>query len=282
MPEVLKAALGRYPHTAALLDGSVASPLLSLDVAEVKPISRAFAPMVRESSFDVSEMAIATFLMAKAWGKPLVLLPVCVAARFQEASLLCRADSAIRDPSELRGKRVGVRAYSQTTGLWLRGRMEEAHGVAPADIAWTVFEEAHVAEFRDPTFVTRAAPGQDMLAMLKAGELDAAIFGSDAPADPGLRTVFPDPDAAGRAFLARHGFVPVNHLVVVKADLARSRPDLVAELLRIFEAAAGASALPRGRAALGPALAIAGRYALRQGLLPREVTLDEVWEGLPA
>jgi len=92
----LSVALGRYPHNGALLDGRMAPVLASLDLAEIRPISRAFAPMVRERRFDVSEMAIVTFLMAKAWGKPLVLLPVAVAARFQEAALLCRADGAIR------------------------------------------------------------------------------------------------------------------------------------------------------------------------------------------
>ncbi|MBR0672325.1 ABC transporter substrate-binding protein [Neoroseomonas soli] len=278
----LSTALGRYPHTAALLDGRVASPLLALDPVEVKPISRAFAPMVRESRFDVSEMAIATFLMAKAWGKELVLLPVAVAARFQEPALLCRADSGIRGPEDLRGRRVGVRAYSQTTGLWLRGRMQEAHGVAPQDVAWVTFEDAHVAEYRDPPFVERAAPGKDMLAMLRAGELDAAIFGYDLPGDAGLRPVFPDPDAAGRAFRAAHGFVPVNHLVVVKAAMARDRPEIVTELLRLFGVAAGDAALPRGRAALDPAIVVAMRYALEQGLLPRKMSIDEVWAGLPA
>lgn len=278
----LAAALGRYPHTAALLDGRVASPLLALDPTEVKPIPRAFAPMVREGRFDVSEMAIVTFLMAKAWGKPLVLLPVVLAARFQESALLCRSDSQIRGPEDLRGRRVGVRAYSQTTGVWIRGRIEEAHGVRSEEIRWVTFEDAHVAEYRDPPWAERAAPGQDMLAMLLAGELDAAIFGSDAPADASLRTVVADPAAAGRAFLAAHGFVPVNHLVVVKAGLARERPDLVTELVRMFHAAAGEAALPRGRAALDPAVALAIRYALAQGLLPREMSVEEVWEGLPA
>lgn len=278
----ISAALGRYPHTAALLDGRVTSPRLALAFEEVKPISRAFAPTVREARFEVSEMAIATFLMARAWGKPLVLLPVCVAARFQEGALLCRAGSDIRGPEDLRGRRIGVRAYSQTTGLWLRGRMQEAHGVGPEDIRWVTFEDAHVAEYADPPFVERAAPGKDMLAMLQGGELEAAIFGNDLPADAGLRTVFPDPDAAGRAFRATHGFVPVNHLVVVQRRIAEARPELVAELVGMFRAAAGDAPLPQGRAALDPAVALAIRYARGQGLLPRELTPDEAWEGLPA
>ena len=185
---VLTAALGDYPHTAALPD----SPLVRLERIPVKPISRAFAPMVREARYDVSEMAIATFLMAKAAGIPITLLPVVMAARFQEGALLCRADGPIRGPADLLGRRVGVRAYSQTTGMWLRGVLAERHGVAADGIAWTTFEDAHVPGFRDPPSCTRAAPGADMTAMVRAGELDAAIFGAELPPGYDLRPVFPD------------------------------------------------------------------------------------------
>ncbi|QYU67349.1 hypothetical protein J4558_20810 [Leptolyngbya sp. 15MV] len=118
---ILSAAIGRYRHTEAILSGAITPEGLALRFAEIAPISRAFAPMVLDQRFDLSEMAIATFLMAKAWGKPLVLLPIALAARFQESALLCRRDGPIRRPEDLVGKRVGVRAYSQTTGLWLRG-----------------------------------------------------------------------------------------------------------------------------------------------------------------
>jgi 4,5-dihydroxyphthalate decarboxylase len=274
---VLSAAIGRYPHTAALLDGEVRSPALGLRFADIAPISRAFAPMVREARFDVSEMAIATFLQARAWGYPLLLLPVVLAARFQEGALLCRADSAIRGPADLRGRRIGVRAYSQTTGMWLRGILAEAHGLAPEAMAWTTFEDAHVPEYRDPPWARRAPPGSDLLAMLRAGELDAAIVGNDLPDDPGLRTVFADPAAAGEAFRRLHGFVPVNHLVVVRAERAEHAP----ELLRLFALARGAAALPSGRAALRPALALAVRYMQAQGMLPRPLAEADIWSGLP-
>ena len=104
--------------------------------------------------------------------------------------------------------------------MWLRGRLAETHGVAPDAMRWTTFEAAHVPEYRDPPWVERAPPGADMLAMLRDGTLDAAIFGNDTPADAGLRTVFPDPAAAGEAFRATHGFVPVNHLLVIRRDHA--------------------------------------------------------------
>ena len=131
-PVVLSAAIGRTPRTEALFTGAVASPRLRLDLAPVPVISRAFAPMVREGRYDISEMAIATFLMAKAAGKDLTLLPVVLAARFQEGALLRRADDgAVRGPADLEGRRVGVRAYSQTTGMWLRGVLQESFGLRP-------------------------------------------------------------------------------------------------------------------------------------------------------
>jgi 4,5-dihydroxyphthalate decarboxylase len=267
----LRAAIGRYPHTAAVLAGG------ACDFADIAPISRAFAPMVREARYDVSEMAIATFLMAKAWGKELALLPVVLAARFQESALLCRADGPVRRPEDLAGRRVGVRAYSQTTGMWLRGVLAERHGVQARDIRWVTFEDAHVAEYADPPFVTRGRG--DLLALLKAGELDAAIFGNDTPEDPALRRVFPDVEAAGAAFRAAHGFVPVNHLLVARADVARTQPQAIAALLDALRAA-GAS-VP-GAAALAPALTLSARWCAEQGLIPRQLTLDEIWEDTPA
>jgi 4,5-dihydroxyphthalate decarboxylase len=278
-PVVLSAAIGRTPRTEGLFTGAVSSPRLRLDLAPVPVISRAFAPMVREGRYDASEMAIATFLMAKAARKDLALLPVVLAARFQEGALLRRADDgAIRGPADLEGKRVGVRAYSQTTGMWLRGVLRESFGLRPDAMRWVTFEDAHLAEYRDPPWAERAPAGADMLAMLKAGELDAAVFGNELPADPALRPVFPDPEAAGSAFRAAHGFVPVNHLLVARGDVARDRPEALAELLRLLRAA---GAETPGREALAPAIALAGRYSAEQGLLPRPLGLEEVWEGTP-
>jgi len=277
-PVALSAAIGRTPRTEALFTGAVSSPRLRLDLAPVPVISRAFAPMVREGRYDVGEMAIATFLMAKAAGKDLALLPIVLAARFQEGALLRRAEGGIRGPEDLAGRRVGVRAYSQTTGMWLRGVLQERFGLRPDAMRWVTFEDAHLAEYRDPPWAERAPAGADMLAMLKAGELDAAVFGNELPADPALRPVFPDPEAAGAAFRAAHGFVPVNHLLVARGDVARDRPELMAELVRLLRAS---GAEVPGREGLRPALALAIGYAHGQGLLPRPLSPDEAWEGSP-
>ncbi len=284
---MLRAAIGTYPRTRELKEGGVASPLLRLDFAKIPVISRAFAPMVRELRFDISEMAIATFLQARAMDRPLVLLPVVLAARFQQSAMLCRRDSAIRSPADLSGKRIGVRAYSQTTGMWLRGIIAEEGGPRPAESRWVTFEDAHVTGIADPPFAERAAPGQDMMAMLRAGELDAVIVGNDMPDDPGLRTVFPDPAAAAEAFWQRHRMVPVNHMLCVTRELAEGRPDLLRELLRMVREAAravppdGRGPPPASRAALRPVIELALRYMAEQDMLPRPLTPDEVWDGLP-
>jgi 4,5-dihydroxyphthalate decarboxylase len=288
LPLTLSAAIGAYPHTEALKAGRVASDLVKLEFADISPINRAFAPMARERRFDVSEMAIATFLQAKAFGARLALLPIAVAARFQEQALLRLADSDIRGPADLAGRRVGVRAYSQTTGMWLRGILADDYGIAPRDIRWVTFEGAHVLEYADPDFVERAAPGKDMLAMLRTGELDAVILGNDVPDDPGLATVFPVA-AATEAFFARHRFVPINHMIVIRSELAEEQPEIARELCRMFVASKAAAAAPSGgrdrapmeHAAVEPSVALALRYSTEQDLLPHALSLEEVWRGSP-
>jgi len=177
----LKTLIGDYPVTRqfrtrterfefAQFQGSVAS---------------AFKRVVRDLEFDVAEMAIMTFLVAKAFGKPYRLLPFVVMARFQHPYLV---SSEALSPKQLEGKRVGVRSYSVTTGAWIRGILAEDHGVDLSRIQWVTFEEAHVAEFKDPPNVQRAAAGKDISAMLLAGELDAAILGA-IPTDPRLQPV---------------------------------------------------------------------------------------------
>ena len=277
----LTAALGRYPHTEALFahpDG--------LELHPFPAISRAFAPMIREHRFDVSEMAIATLLQARAYGTELVALPIALAARHQASALLRRTADPF-GPEALRGRRVAVRAYSQTTGMWIRGILHEETGILPTEMRWTTFEDAHVAAYADPPWATRAVAGADMLAMLRAGQVDAAIFGNDTPSAPDLATVYPDPAEAGDGFFRRHGFVPVNHLVVVTPAVARDSGQVRALLARFRALHAQQppevrERLPFGRAALAPVVALAAQYALAQGLLPRALAPDEVWAGLPA
>jgi 4,5-dihydroxyphthalate decarboxylase len=287
---VLQTALGKYPNTEALHAARIKSGLVTLEMQDTPVIFRAFAPMVREQRFAVSEMALSTFLQAKAYNKPLVLLPVVIAARFQQQAFLCRTDGPIREPKDLVGCRVGVRAYSQTTGMWLRGILNDEYGVSPEKVRWVTFEDAHVAEYRDPPWAERAQPGQELVAMLRNKEFDAIIVGNDVPNDPAFKTVFPDPAASAEAFWRKHRFIPVNHMITVRRELALERPDVIRELIRLFrEAKAGAppaadgrDPLVFGRAAVEPAIRLALRYTREQGLLPHDMQIEDVWEGLPA
>src|SRR6195952_3395732 len=125
----LRTLLGDYPCTAALKNGSVNSDHVTLDFAEISPTHKGFKPMVREQAFDVSEMAIVTYLMAKSFGKPMVLLPAVVMARFQHAYALYNAKSGTLMPHDLNNKRVGIRSFTTTTGAWLRGILANDYGV---------------------------------------------------------------------------------------------------------------------------------------------------------
>ena len=280
----LRIVLGNYPHTLSLKRGDIASDAVRLDFVDVNPTHLAFKPMVRELAFDVSEMAIVTFLMAKAYGKPLALLPAVMLGRFQHHCMLYNAERGALTPQTLAGRRVGVRAYSQTTGVWLRGILANDHGVDLDAVRWVTFEDAHVAEYRDPPQIERGAGGKELSDMLLAGEIDAAIYGAELPGDPRLKSVIPEPEAAAQAWYRKHGVTPVNHLVAVKTDLLRSQPRAVAEVYRLLVAAkraapapAGIDPAPFGIAANRPALELIIDYCLQQRMIPRRFSVDELF-----
>jgi 4,5-dihydroxyphthalate decarboxylase len=283
-PTTLRIALGDYPHTLPLKRGEITSPWLALDFVEVKPIYKAFMPMVREHAYDASEIALVTAIQAKTFNKGLKLLPAAMLSRFQHGTVMYNSERGKLTPADLPGKRIGVRAYSQTTGVWIRGILQNDYGVDLSAVQWVTFEGAHVAEAKDPPSVIRASAAQDITMMLLAGELDAAIYGAAMPDDARLQSVIPDPDAAAQRWYEKHGLVPVNHMVVVTDDLAISNPKAVAELYRLLEAgkaAAGKSGpidtAPFGCEANRPCLELLISYAVQQRLIPRKLTVDELW-----
>jgi 4,5-dihydroxyphthalate decarboxylase len=283
-PITLRIAVGDYPHTLPLKRGEIVSPRLKLDFIEVKPMHKAFKPMVREHAFDVSEMALVTAIQAKAFGKGLTLLPAAMLSRFQHGTILHNAECGQLSPADLPGKRIGVRSYSQTTGVWIRGILENDYGLDLSGVEWVTFEDGHVAEAKEPDGVVRAKAGQDITQMLIDGELDAAIYGAALPHDPRLKAVVPDPDAAGRQWYGKHKLVPVNHMVVVTDELAQSKPETVAELYRLLQAgkqAAGQPAtldtIPFGKEANRPCLDLLISYAVQQRLIPGRLSADELW-----
>jgi len=280
----LRIAIGDYPHTLPLKRGEIVSPWLSLDFVEAKPMHTAFKPMVREHAFDASEMALATYLQAVAYKKGLKLLPAAMLARFQHRTVLYNSERGVLGPNDLAGKRIGVRSYSQTTGVWMRGILQNDYAVDLSGVTWVTFEDGHVAEAKEPAGVVRADAGKDITQMLLDGELDAAIYGAAMPKDARLKSVVADPDGEARVWYAKHHLVPVNHMVVVTDELARANPDAVAELYRLLEAskkAAGPSgpidAAPFGKEANRPCLELLISYAVQQQQIPRALSVDELW-----
>jgi 4,5-dihydroxyphthalate decarboxylase len=282
----LRIAIGDYPHTLPLKRGQIASPWLKLDFVEVKPMHKAFKPMVREHAYDASEMALVTYLQAKAYDKGLKLLPAAMLARFQHGTVLFNAERGKLSLSDLPGARIGVRSYSQTTGVWIRGILENDYRLDLSRAHWVTFEDGHVAEAKEPPGATRAASGQDMTKMLIDGELDAAIYGAALPDDARLQSVIPDPDTAARVWYGQHGLVPVNHMVVVTESLAQSNPQAVAEFYHLLEQSKQAAGLPAagevdtapfGKEANRPCLELLVTYAVQQALIPRRLAVDELW-----
>jgi len=283
-PITLRIALDNYPHTLPLKRGEVTSPSLKLDFIEVKPMHKAFKPMVREHAFDASEMALVTYLQAKAYNKGLKLLPAAMLARFQHGTVLYNSARGRLTPADLPGKRIGVRSYSQTTAVWIRGILANDEGIDLSRVQWVTFEDGHVAEAKDPPGAVRASADKDITQMLLAGELDAAIYGAALPKDERLKSVVTDPDAAARAWYGKHRLVPVNHMVVVTEELARSNPAAVSELYRLLEAgktAAGAAGpidtAPFGKEANRACLELLISFAVQQQLIPRRLAVDELW-----
>jgi 4,5-dihydroxyphthalate decarboxylase len=288
----LRSAIANYPHLRAIKDGSAASPLVRFDFEEVANITRAFRRMVRTLDFDLCEIALTTLAQAHSFGKPIKALPIVVMRGFHHAALVCPMGSAIRGPEDLRGKRIGARAWSQTTGVWVRGILLDEYGVDHRDITWVTEEDAHVAEYLDPPNVVRIAPGQDLKTMLEAGEIDAAI--AVAGVNPALvRPVIAEPLQAAAAWYAKTGAYPVNHLLCVKTALVEAAPWLPEELLRLFIAAkaaatepsaearfaeiVGAEVLPYGLETNRIAIKLCLRYAAEQGLVPRVHGMGEIF-----
>jgi 4,5-dihydroxyphthalate decarboxylase len=226
----LRTLLGDHPRTAALKNGSLKSDLVSFDFVDYSPTNKGFKPMVREQAFDVSEMAIVTYLMAKSFGKPMVLLPDVVLGRFQHAYAVYNAKHGTLRPTDLNDKRVGIRSFTTTTGAWLRGILANDYGVDLDSIDWVTFEDAHVAEYKDTT--RRAPAGKQIVQMLIDGELDAVL--GEKVEHPDLKPLFADTKNEELLWFGKHAVAPINHMVVVKQQLSEEHPDLVREIHRLL------------------------------------------------
>ncbi|HWC83825.1 MAG TPA: hypothetical protein VG756_28020 [Pseudonocardiaceae bacterium] len=277
------AAVRDYPHTTPLKTGQHVPANCQVEFVEVEPIHKAFAPMVRELRYDFSELALATFLQAREAGKQISALPLVLHGNFHHRSISRLTTGPVGKPEDLAGQRVGVRSYTQTTGLWVRGVLAEEHGVNCDEITWVTTEGPHVAEYVEPANVERTS--RSLVELTESGAVAAVLIGpkaipEGAPLTP-LIEGWPD---AEKAFYQRHATVPINHLLTVRTDVLREDPAAVRGL---YDAIAGeidarGDAEPRKIShglndGLLDSVGLAIRYAAQQHLIKSEPSVAEIF-----
>ena len=245
----LDIAIAKYGHTSALKEGKVPIEGVEPNFIEVNPIIAAFRRMVRSVEFDVCEMAPATYMIARSFGAPFKALPVFIMRRFHHGGFVVHPDSGIAEPRDIEGKKVGVRAYSVSTGIWTRGIFQNEYGVDLRKITWMIDDEEHVKELKLPANVQSVAEGKSLVGMMASGELQAAFSGpagigrAGAPKDgwdganlPQIAypEIFKDPLTCERDWYNKTGIYPTHGLIVVKDSLLAQYPWLGQSLYDAF------------------------------------------------
>ncbi len=247
----LTVVLGDYRHGQALLDGSVPVAGYEVEPVKVEPVIGAYRRMIRDLEFDVCELAPTSYLMARQTGVALTAIPVFLNRRFHQGDVQCATDSGIRFPKDLEGRRVGVRAYTVTTGVWMRGILKEEYGVDIDTVKWVVDDDDHI-EGRTPDTVERVTDGRSLGELLRAGDLDAAFTGNagtgragspragwaaQAPAetgDDGPYPLFPDADVLAPDWYLRTGIYPLHSVIALRSELVEKDPSLPSTLYAAF------------------------------------------------
>jgi len=300
----LKTVTRTQGNNRALKDGTVKPRTFQFDFLEVDPLIDAFRRMVRQLEFDITEMAITTYLCARAHGKRMTALPIFIVRAFHHGAILYNTKAGIQKPKDLEGRRVGVnRGYTVTTGVWARGVLQQEHSVDLGKITWVLSGDEHVAEYRPPSNVVPIEKGKKMADMLASGELAAAI-GIELD-HPDVKPLIPNALEAGLTALRNRGHYPINHTVVVKDDLLTAHPDLAPEVFNAFAEAKRlyvqrlksgeiekptavdevhrrvmeitGDPLPYGIAPNRKVLEELIQHALAQGIITRPVTLEELF-----
>jgi 4,5-dihydroxyphthalate decarboxylase len=260
----------------ALKEGLVKPRTCRLEFEEVSPLIDAFRRMVRGLEFDVCEMAMTTYICARAHGKRFTALPVFLVRAFHHGAIVHNVQAGINNPKDLEGRRVGVnRGYTVTTGLWARSILHSQYGVDLDTITWVLSGDEHVVEYQPPANVVPIEKGRKMADMLASGELAAAI-GVEVD-HPHVKPLIPNAQEAGYESLRRTGHYPINHAIVVKDDVLNAYPEVAAD---IFHAFVGAKRLYLER---GPVeethrrvMEMTGGDPLPYGIAPNRRMLEEI------
>jgi 4,5-dihydroxyphthalate decarboxylase len=281
----LRTNLADAPVTMAMKDGRVSSSNVHLDFCGPKLAHDGFKSMIRQGGFDAGELAIVTYFQAKAYGKPFVLLPIPVSGRTQHHCIGFNKELGHLNPKDIEGKKVGIRTYAQTTGLWVKGILQHEYRVDLDKIAWMTIDESHLAEYTDPPNCRRLPEDAKLGKMMLEGELAAAVLGNDMPKDPRVQTLIPDPFVAAEQWCRRQGVMPINHMFVVHQDLSKQRPDVVKEIFRMLVESRGlapqsvtAALPPVGLEANRKTLEMAIEWSYEQKILPRRLSFDELFD----
>jgi 4,5-dihydroxyphthalate decarboxylase len=278
----LKMVFASYPHTIQIKEGRIKNPRIKPDFIEYDPVHDAFDAMVENQPFDVCEMAIATYFQAIDNGKPIRLMPVVMMGRFPQKSLWYNPSNGPLAPEDLKGRRVAVRAYTQTTGLWVRGILQEQYGVSSPDVTWVTTEKPHVAEYINPPNV-ELREGASLMEMLRSGEVAAVISGKAS----GMQHLIPNVDAAIDEWYEKHKTMPINHMITIKEDLLQKDPSIAQDVYGMFKhgyeefksspSYTSRSAIRVGVENVWEALRTAMEYAYEQKLISRVFDKNEVF-----
>ena len=276
----LQTAVGNYGHTTPLKDGTIVSSMFDMEHVEVSPVTSIFRRMVRGLEFDVAEMALSTYLCARAHGKAFTGVPIFLTRAFYHGGIVVNRRSGIESPRDLEGKRFGVRSYTLTPGVWTRGLLQTEYGVDLDAVTWVLSGDEHVAEYVAPSNVV-SSPNSDLGEMLRSGEIDAAV-GAGTVDSEDIVPLFDEPDQLDAEWHRKTGVYPISHMLVVKNAALDSNPDLAEELCGVFGAAkafymgrlrAGDEAGPADRALLNMAQ-IVGDDPIPYGLESSRTTLE--------
>ncbi|WP_347554164.1 ABC transporter substrate-binding protein [Robbsia sp. KACC 23696] len=245
----LKIAIAEHPHTSAIRDGSIPIEGVDPEFITVHPQIGAFRRMVRDVEFDVCEIAPTTYIIARAYGAPFVALPIFVVRRFHHAGLLVRPDAGIKTPKDLEGKKVGVRAYSVTTGVWTRQVLMDEFGLDSSKVTWVVDDEEHVTQLKLPPNVIHAPEGTSLADMMASGELSAG-FGANAgigrtgnptggwkEVEADYPDLFPNAAEIEAEYYARTGVYPMHGTIVVKDSVLAEHPWIAKSIYDAFDKA---------------------------------------------
>lgn len=312
----LKIAIADHPHTLAIKSGEIPIEGVNAEFVTVKPQIGAFRRMVRDIEFDVCEIAPTTYIIARAYGKPFIALPIFVVRRFHHSGMLVRPDAGIKTPKDLEGKRVGVRAYSVTTGVWIRQVFIDEYGLDNSKVTWVVDDEEHVTELALPSNVIHAPNGRSLADMIATGDLDAGVEAAAGIGRTGAPTggwqeveanypdLMPDAEAAEADYFARTGVYPMHGTIVVKDSVLETHPWVAkslndaftrakeewlakldsgeatgagADKYRALQRIVGPDPLPYGIEENRATIEALEKTAFDQGLTPRRMSMDELF-----